>query len=122
MTIPYYLLIPLLTLPLLIVCHLAGDFLLQNHWMQSKSKNSFVCTVHVCCYAIPFLIPAHFGMLTGLQLILILAEHWLQDRFGLHLKWMKLYKQTTPDLWPVGPLCMDQSFHLAFIALIIFAL
>jgi len=97
----------------LIIAHLIGDFLLQNHWMQTKSKDSFVCTVHVACYS------AFFWFLIPWWLVLpILIEHWLQDRFALHIKWMNFYKQTTPDKWPVGPLCMDQSFHLAFIAMI----
>ena len=51
----------------------------------------------------------------GYQACAILAQHWAQDRFALHLKWMAAYKQTPPDKWPVGPLCMDQSWHLAFI-------
>lgn len=120
--IPSSFIIPLLTLPLLIVCHLVGDFLLQNHWMQSKSKSSLVCSVHVLCYAIPFTFIAALGLISGLQLACILAEHWLQDRFGLHLKWMQIYQQTKPEIWPVGPLCMDQTFHLACITLIVFAL
>lgn len=97
----------------LIVAHLVGDFILQNHWMQRKAVSSWVCTVHVACYSIPF-------WLLGLSpwlILAILTEHWLQDRFALHLRWMKLYRQTTPDKWPVGPLCIDQAFHAGFILL-----
>ena len=39
----------------LIIAHLVGDFLLQNDWMQAKSRSSSVCTAHVACYSIPFL-------------------------------------------------------------------
>ena len=100
----------------LIICHLIGDFLLQNHWMQTKAVSSFVCSVHVACYSLPFLaLLLRFGELQWWMLAAILCEHWLQDRFALHLKWMRFYKQTTPDKWPVGPLCMDQSAHLGFI-------
>jgi hypothetical protein len=102
----------------IISAHLVGDFLLQNHWMQQKSKSSFVCSVHVACYSLPWLVALALTPLAWWQFALIIAEHWLQDRFGLHLKWMKLYKQTTPDLWPVGPLCMDQSMHIAWIAIV----
>ena len=111
---------PLISLPLAIVAHLVGDFLLQNHWMQQKSKSSYVCSIHVFCYAMPFLFMVKLGLISGWQYLFILLEHWFQDRFGLHLKWMKFYRQTTPDLWPVGPLCMDQSWHLAFITLVLF--
>jgi uncharacterized protein DUF3307 len=96
----------------LIIAHLIGDFLLQNHWMQRKSESSWVCTVHVAVYALPMMFVA-----PGLLLALILIEHWLQDRFGLHLRWMRFYGQTPPDKWPVGPLCVDQAMHIAFMGL-----
>ena len=102
----------------LIIAHLVGDFLLQNDWMQAKSRNSLVCTAHVACYSLPFVAIALTVGLAWWMLAAIFAQHWLQDRFALHLKWMRLYKQTTPDKWPVGPLCMDQSFHLGFIGLL----
>ena len=106
----------------LIIAHLVGDFLLQNDWMQAKSRSSSVCAAHVACYSIPFLL---IWGATGWPLwvlAVILAEHWAQDRFGLHLKWMRAYGQTTPDKWPVGPLCVDQSMHLAVIAALSFSL
>lgn len=93
------------------VAHMFGDVILQNHWMQKKSKDSFVCTVHVVVYSWCF-----WFLLPWPLVIAILAEHWLQDRFGLHLAWMRLYRQTTPDKWPVGPLCIDQAWHLTWIA------
>lgn len=100
----------------LIIAHLVGDFLLQNNWMQTKARSSAVCTAHVACYAIPFTL---IWGATGWPLWVlaaILAEHWVQDRFSLHLKWIRLFEQTPPDRWPIGPLCVDQSLHLAFIA------
>jgi len=109
-------------LAILFACHLVGDFLLQNDWMQRKSKSSFVCTVHVAFYAVPFALFWWFNdgygtnwyrwaRLPELVVLLILCEHWLQDRFALHLRWMKIFGQTTPDKWPVGPLCIDQALH-----------
>lgn len=107
-----------LNLALLIGAHLIGDFLLQNHWMQAKSKNSWVCTVHVLCYSLPFWLLVGLGQLPALLCVMILVQHWQQDRFALHLKWMSTYRQTTPDKWPVGPLCMDQAFHVGFMWLL----
>jgi len=101
----------------LICAHLVGDFLLQNHWMQQKSKSSLVCSVHVLCYSLPFWFLVAAGLPVA-ALGAILAQHWLQDRFALHLKWMTVYGQTTPDKWPVGPLCMDQAWHIGFLWLI----
>lgn len=109
-------------LALLIGAHLVGDFLLQNDWMQQKSKNTLVCLVHVGIYAQPILLLNLLGIIPLWMVLLIIWEHFFQDRFGLHLKWMKLYKQTPPDKWPVGPLCMDQAMHIGFMwALCLFA-
>lgn len=102
----------------LMIAHLIGDFLLQNHWMQAKSKSGFVCTVHVAAYSIPFWLLAWKGYLPYGAIGAILGQHWLQDRFALHLRWMKLYRQSPPELWPVGPLCIDQAMHLAFVGLV----
>lgn len=108
-------------LPQLIVCHLIGDFLFQCDYMQAKSRNSFICSVHVLWYSFPFIIyvvtmnAVHRMPIPYLALTLIFIEHWLQDRFALHLKWMKLIDQTPPEKWPTGPLCVDQAMHIAFI-------
>ncbi len=102
---------------LFICAHLCGDFLLQNDWMQRKHKISFVCSVHVACYSLPFVGLCLLGHLPWMLFAVIIAEHWLQDRFGLHLKWMRLAGTTPPDKWPVGPLCLDQAMHLTFMAI-----
>lgn len=103
---------------MLLAAHLIGDFLLQNDWMQAKSRSSRVCLVHVLFYAIPFSVLCGLGFLSLTALVLILVEHFLQDRFALHLKWMRFYGHTTAEKWPTGPLCVDQSMHVAFILLI----
>lgn len=102
----------------LIVCHLTGDFILQNDFMQAKSKSSLICSLHVGVYSLPFLLLA--GTVSPWAMFLILLEHWLQDRFALHLRWMRLYQQTPPEKWPAGPLCVDQAMHIAFIGLAVF--
>ena len=102
----------------LIICHLIGDFLLQNDWMQAKARSSYVCAVHVVHYSLPFLAMVVWLDLPAWAFLAIIVQHFLQDRFALHLKWMRFYGQTPPDRWPVGPLCMDQSFHLAFIGIV----
>ncbi len=71
-----------------LICHLIGDFCLQNDWMASKKRlNSFRCAVHVAVYTLVFLaitrsIPA---------LLLIAGTHFLIDRFGLALRWCEFY-------------------------------
>jgi hypothetical protein len=102
----------------LIAAHAFGDFPLQNHWMQRKNSSSFVCTVHVAVYALPFLLLVWKVGLPWWALAAILVQHWLQDRFALHIRWMGFFGQTTPDMWPMGPLCMDQAWHISFLGVI----
>lgn len=109
-------------LPQLIVAHLIGDFLFQSHWMASnKAKSSFVCVVHVAFYLVPFFMvwsmnPFQWQNNIPLWMYAAIAvQHFLQDRFQLHLKWMKFYGQTPPEHWPTGPLCVDQAWHIAFL-------
>lgn len=101
----------------LIIAHLVGDFLLQNHWMQRKSEDTFVCAVHIFMYLLPFAALHFVKPIPVLLCWLIFIEHFIQDRFALHLKWMSLYGQSTSDKWPVGPLCVDQAMHIGFIGL-----
>ena len=59
------------------LAHFIGDFLLQNDWMaRGKKKSSFICTVHVLIYMLPFLLVE----LSWIQFALIAIQHWLQDR------------------------------------------
>lgn len=102
----------------LIIAHLCGDFLLQNDWMQAKSRSSFVCTVHVECYMLPFFVLASRFGLPAWLLVAIAIEHWLQDRFGLHLYWIKLKAGTPADKWLLGPLANDQAMHLTWIGVL----
>ncbi len=87
--------------------------------MQAKSRSSWVCTVHLLCYSLPWLLLLWGGIVSSPALVLILVQHWLQDRFSLHLRWMEAYGQTKPQDWPVGPLCVDQSWHLVWVALVL---
>lgn len=107
-----------LTLPLLFCAHLLGDFILQNDGMQAKSRCSLICTCHVAMYSLGFIALATLGYVPWIAVLIIVVQHWLQDRFALHLKWMKFFGHSTPDKWPVGPLCIDQAFHLLFIGIL----
>lgn len=104
-------------LPQLICAHLIGDFILQDDLMaREKATDSLVCAIHVTTYLIPFLVLALIANdFANWLLFAIPAQHFLQDRFQLHLCWMKLYGQTPPDKWPTGPLCVDQAWHIAFL-------
>lgn len=96
------------------IAHLIGDFILQNEWMAMNKRNSsWACLVHVLVYITPFL-------LTGLewwQLLWIAATHFLQDRTGFVLWWIKHFKRVPPEHIGVIPLMVDQAFHLIMIEL-----
>ncbi len=100
---------------------LVADFLLQNHWMATgKATSSKVCAVHVAAYLLPFCLLGYLGA-PWWPIVLIGAEHFLQDRFALHLRWMFFYRQSSFGSWPTGPLCVDQAMHIVFIAIILSA-
>jgi hypothetical protein len=98
------------------VAHLIGDFILQNEWMvASKKTKSYVCLVHVVVYLIPFL-------LTGLQwwqILLIGAQHFVQDRSEFVFWWMRVWKKVNAETWDQLALFVDQAFHLMWIEAII---
>lgn len=115
----------------LLCCHCIGDGILQYHKMAAfKALPSWDgakwCSLHVFTYM------ACFAWLMGpvannselhLQWYIWVAigvQHWLQDRYSLHLKWMHWWEQTDVIRWPVGPLYVDQCWHIAF--LMIFSL
>ena len=68
-----------------IICHLIGDYLFQNHWMASKKTTStFPCLVHAILYTFAYLI-----MTTNFSaLCLIFSTHFLIDRFRLARYWI----------------------------------
>lgn len=103
---------------LILSAHLCGDFLLQNHWMQQKSKDSTVCLLHVITYMFPWVALLLMGICPEWIFVAVMAEHFLQDRFQLHVKWMQWYGHTNAHTWPMGPLCVDQAMHLTFIGVL----
>jgi hypothetical protein len=103
---------------LLLASHLIGDYLLQNEWMQRKTASSFVCTVHVGFYCVPFVVLAVIGQIPWWAAGAIFIQHWLQDRFALHKLWMWMIGSSTPEKWPLGPFVHDQAWHVAFLAVL----
>lgn len=110
-------------LPYFIAAHLAGDFLLQNNWMAAnKARSHAACAVHVAAYLTPFVALVAFAGAPLLAVLLVGAQHYAQDRYALHLRWMATYRQTPPDKWPVGPLCVDQAMHVAWMGAVLLCL
>lgn len=59
-----------------IICHLIGDYFLQNNWMAlNKTRNPLACIVHCFLYTLPFL----FITTNIYQLLLIFTAHIIVD-------------------------------------------
>jgi len=103
-----------------IIAHFIGDYLLQNDWMaQNKKRSSLVCTIHVTLYCVPFL----FSDVSFVSLILIYAQHWIQDRtkfiswycrrFGIFQSELKT------SALPWGHFIVDNVFHVIWVWLVL---
>lgn len=99
-----------------IYAHLIGDYLLQNDWMaQGKKKYHWICLVHILTYLIPFL----FTSATPLQLALIGAQHYLQDRWGFVAWFCKVTGKFQPEpvkVW--GHIVVDNVIHILWMAFV----
>lgn len=71
-----------------LICHLFGDYVLQNHAMATrKTAHTWPCLVHVAIYT------ALFGLLTQspAALATIGVTHFFIDRFCLARYWCRFY-------------------------------
>lgn len=69
-----------------LICHLFGDYVIQNQWMASnKTKSSLPALVHAVTYSLPFLLlqPSLMGWLV------IFSTHFVIDRWRLAFYWCK---------------------------------
>lgn len=112
------------------LAHFIGDFLFQNDWMAvNKKKNSWICTVHVACYMLPFLLVD----ISWCQFSLIATQHWLQDRTNFVAWWCKTIGSFQKELrhhalfrnnqferiLPWGHFIVDQIFHFIWMWVVI---
>jgi hypothetical protein len=102
-----------------IYAHLIGDYLIQNDWMAvGKKKRSWICAVHVLAYLVPFL----FCGLSWWQLALIGVEHFIQDRTGIVVWFMKAKGSAAFATGPCSPwsiIVTDNIMHVLFMAAVI---
>jgi hypothetical protein len=74
-----------------LLCHLVGDYVLQNHWCAlNKTRRTWPCVVHCALYLLPFLL---LTQRPG-ALAVIVVTHFFIDRFRLALYWC--------EFWGVG--------------------
>jgi len=105
-----------------LIGHLIGDYILQNDYLaQGKKKSSWICMVHCVVYALTVLACTGWGWVwarywwVGLAIV---AEHFIQDRWGLVRKLMHLMGQDAfagPPLGPWSIIVVDNVCHLVFL-------
>lgn len=88
---------------MLIMCHLIGDYVLQNDYIaQTKGTNYYHLFVHCMLYLFPFAI--FFGI--DYRLIALFISHFLMDKAKARDKAI--------------PYWMDQVYHYAMLGIFIF--
>lgn len=108
-----------------VVCHLAGDFVLQTDWQATHKRGGLTgdrdarraLYSHVFTYTLVFLpaviwIAAQKSALALALLAVIFVPHLVQDDARLLMAWNRTVKSTT--LPPGDPVYMaiDQAFHV----------
>ena len=71
-----------------LICHLVGDYVLQNHWMAgTKTKSWLAALLHAGLYTLPFLVLTQ----SALALLVIFGTHALIDRYRLARYWVQFW-------------------------------
>jgi len=109
------------TLSWLIVGHMLGDWVLQNHWMargKLSGLTSLPLAVHCNIYAL--VVSAAVALIAHLTLLhmiavyaVLLFSHWLVDGLQLAKAWGRIGRQSDSELVRIG---VDQTFHLLVLA------
>jgi hypothetical protein len=90
-----------------LLCHLFGDYVIQNHWMATnKTRSLFVAAVHALTYTLPFL------CITGnpWSLATICGTHVVIDRYRLAGYWCRIWGTgCTGWLWSLCGYCNSYS-------------
>ena len=99
-----------------LLAHFIGDYLLQNDWMAiNKKKDNVACTIHVTMYILPFFLTE----LSAFQILLIYAQHWIQDRTTFVAWWCRNMGSFQSELkmksLPWGHFIVDNVFHIIWV-------
>lgn len=102
-----------------VFAHLIGDYIFQTDWMAlGKKSKSWICAVHVLTYMLPFL----FCGLAWWQLALIAGQHFIQDRTGFIVWFMKVKGSAQFAAGPCSPwsiIVTDNIVHILWIAWVV---
>jgi hypothetical protein len=78
----------------ILIAHLFGDYVLQNHYMANrKTSSSLVCMVHVVLYTACYAVAIGAGAIecSWWALVPIAVTHFFIDRFRLAKYWVQFF-------------------------------
>lgn len=113
----------------LLVCHLAGDFLLQTDWQAVHKRGGLssgnpearrALFSHVTVYTLVFVpavawIAAETSALAVALLAVIFIPHLVQDDARVLVAWNRIVKRSSPQPGDFVYTAIDQSFHVVFL-------
>jgi hypothetical protein len=108
-----------------VVCHVAGDFLLQTDWQAVHKRGGLsrngdarrALFSHVTVYTLTF-VPAVIWLATEKSaavfalLAVIFIPHLIQDDSRVLVAWNRIVKRSSPQPGDFLYVAIDQSFHL----------
>jgi uncharacterized protein DUF3307 len=111
-----------------LVCHLAGDFLLQTDWQAVNKRGGLsrnpvarrALFSHAAVYTLVF-VPAVIWVATQTSalavalLAVIFIPHLIQDDARLLVAWNRSVKRSSPVPGDYLYIAIDQSFHVVFL-------
>jgi hypothetical protein len=111
-----------------LVCHLAGDFLLQTDWQAvhkrgglSRNREARRALVsHVTVYTLVFVpalawVASETTALAFALLPVIFIPHLVQDDSRALIAWNRIVKRSSPPPGEFVYMAIDQSFHFVFL-------
>ena len=112
-----------------LVCHVAGDFLLQTDWQAVNKHGGLTASnrearralfSHVSVYTLVF-IPAVIWIATEKSalaialLAVVFIPHLVQDDARVLVAWNRIVKRSSPQPGDFVYMAIDQSFHFVFL-------
>ena len=97
-------------MPIQLLCHLLGDYVLQSSWMANgKLQRWFPAIVHACVYFLPFFFMLHPSLAAAL---VIIGTHAVIDRFRLakYVAYAKEFLAPTSE-WKTWADCSGTGYH-----------
>jgi hypothetical protein len=112
----------------LLVCHMAGDFLLQTDWQAVNKRGGLsrnrearrALLSHACVYTLVF-VPAIVWIATEKSALaiallpVIFIPHLIQDDARLLIAWNRTIKHTSVPPGDPVYMAIDQGFHFVFL-------